>query len=79
MAQPHTDDIPPVELTATCVNIRHKLMYVDERHARRGFVDTNSDTRVYWCARTQDLLGPDGRAVEPGACGSGQRSCFCGR
>ena len=77
--QPHTDDIHPVELTASCANIRHKLMFVDERHAQRGMVDTHSDTRVYWCAITQDHLGPDGEPVEPGTCGRGSRSCYCGR
>lgn len=66
----------PVKLRITCMNIRHKLMYVDERHAQRGLVDVNSDTRVYWCARTQDALGPDDLPVGPGDCSNG-RDCYC--
>lgn len=74
-----TDDIQPVKLAPTCLNLRHKLMYVDQRHAQRGMVDADSDTRVYWCARTQDLLGPDGEPVDATSCGEGGRSCYCGR
>lgn len=64
-----------VALRPACGALRHKLMYVDERQARPGLVDTNSTTRVFVCARTGDGLGPDDRAVEPGACCSG-RGCF---
>lgn len=75
------DDAPcsldrPVRLRVTCMHLRHKLMYVDQRHAYRGLVDVNSDTRVYWCACTQDALGPDNSAAGPSDC-SGARSCYC--
>ena len=76
--QPHTDDIHPVKLTSSCTNIRHKLMFVDARHAGRGKVDTQSDTRVYWCAATQDHLGRDGEPVDPVTCSKATRSCYCG-
>ena len=66
----------PVKLRTTCMNLRHKLMYIDERHTQRGLVDVNSDTRVYWCSRTQESLGPDNRPVEPGGCSNG-RACYC--
>lgn len=66
----------PVKLRITCMNMRHKLMYIDERHTQRGLVDFNSDTRVFWCAKTQEVLGPDGLAVGPGDCSNG-RSCYC--
>ena len=66
----------PVKLRVTCMHLRHKLMYVDERHAQRGMVDVNSDTRVYWCAKTQESLGPDRRHVAPDVCSNG-RACYC--
>ena len=64
----------PVQLTATCLNLRHKLMYVDEAHATPGLVDSASDTRIYWCAETQCHTGPDGQSVHPDCC-SGDRPC----
>lgn len=66
----------PVKLRITCMNLRHKLMYVDERHSQRGMVDVNSDTRVFWCAKTQDPLGPDKQSVGPDTCSNG-RNCYC--
>lgn len=66
----------PVKLRVACLNIRHKLMYVDERHAARGMIDINSQTRIYWCAKTQESLGPDGVSVSPGDCSMG-RACYC--
>lgn len=66
----------PVKLRITCMHLRHKLMYVDERHAQRGMVDVNSDTRVYWCAKTQEALGPDQQHVAPDVCSNG-RACYC--
>ncbi len=65
----------PLNLVSTCVSLRHKLMYVDVRHATPGLLDTNSDTRVYWCLKTQDCRGPDGQHVGPCQC-SQSRSCF---
>ena len=65
----------PVELKLTCLNMRHKLMYVDERHATPGLVDTNSGTRVYFCVRTCASLGPDREPVHPTDCRAG-RGCY---
>ena len=66
----------PVRLRTTCMHLRHKLMYCDARHAQRGLVDVNSDTRVFLCAKTQEVLGPDDRPVGVGECSNG-RSCYC--
>ena len=75
-----TDTVPkfdrPVKLQVTCQHLRHKLMYVDERHASRGLVDDSSRTRVFWCAKTQDSLGPDAEPVSPTEC-SMARKCYC--
>jgi hypothetical protein len=66
----------PVKLHITCLNLRHKLMYVDERHMQRGMTDDSSSTRVFWCTKTQNCLGPDNEAVAPDSCSQG-RACYC--
>ncbi len=70
------NEIDPVKLKIACQNLRHKMMYVDERQQSVGLVDDSSDTRVFWCMRTQDALGPDGDSVDAKSC-SPQRSCYC--
>lgn len=67
-----------LDLIPTCVYVRHKLMYVDHLHATPGLVDDSSDTRVFWCIKTMEPLGPDHRPVNPRACCS-SRPCYCGR
>ena len=69
------DELKPVKLQVTCIHMRHKLMYVDERHAQIGMVDTDSDTRVYLCAKTEDALGPDNEATHPDVC-KPDRGCY---
>ncbi len=65
----------PLTLKPCCMNLRHKMMYVDPRQATPGVVDDNSDTRVYLCVQTQEVLGPDGATVGPRTCCDG-RGCF---
>ena len=78
-----TRDVPldirglPLNKRACCLNVRHKLMYVDPAHATPGLVDDTSDSRVYVCTLTQEVLGPDGRLVTPSNCSPG-RGCYCG-
>lgn len=69
-------DFRAVSLTTSCLNIRHKLMYVDDRQALPGMIDTDSDTRIYFCMKTQEQIGPDDEPVGPKFCVSG-RGCFC--
>ena len=38
-------------------------------------VDDSSDTRVFFCIKTFDALGPDQEPVSPGDC-TKSRSCF---
>ncbi len=66
----------PVKLQISCLNMRHKLMYCDERHAVPGTVDANSSTRIFFCIRTCDPLGPDNKPVHPEDCHAG-RDCYC--
>ena len=66
----------PVRLQISCLNMRHKLMYCDERHATPGLVDPHSETRVFFCAKTGDGLGPDDKPVHPEDCHGG-RGCYC--
>lgn len=67
----------PLTLKTTCLNLRHKLMYVDARQASPGMVDDQSDTRVFFCIRTCDSLGPDSEPVGPREC-TESRGCYCG-
>jgi len=73
---PTTDsEIRPVTLKPACLCLRHKLMYVDWRQASPGMVDDSSDTRVFFCVKSQDSLGPDNRPVHPQDC-TPARTCF---
>ncbi len=65
----------PLKLKPCCLNLRHKMMYCDPRQATPGLVDDRSDTRVYLCVLTQEVLGPDDKPVSPGDCGS-SRACY---
>lgn len=69
------EDFRPVQLTVTCLNLRHKLMYVDDRQKLPGLVDEESSTRVYFCTKTQEQLGPDDAPVCPKECTKG-RACY---
>jgi hypothetical protein len=73
MSSPQNDR--PVRLKVSCLNIRHKLMYCDDRHDAPGMVDDSSDTRVFLCCKTQEVLGPDGAPVHPEDCKAG-RACY---
>lgn len=65
----------PSDMVVTCAHLRHKMMYCDERHAQRGIVDDSSDTRVFFCVKTGDALGPDAEAAGPRLCDA-SRACF---
>ncbi len=66
----------PLQLKPTCLNLRHKMMYVDERQNTPGMVDDTSDTRIFFCTHTHDSLGPDNEPVEPKKCDP-SRACYC--
>lgn len=70
-------DFRPVQLEQTCLCLRHKLMYVDDRQKLPGMVDAESSTRIYFCTKTQEQLGPDDQPVNPKACVAG-RPCHRG-
>ncbi len=65
----------PVHLQTTCLHLRHKLMYCDDRHATPGLVDDSSDTRTFFCIQTQAALGPDDNSVCPKEC-TPDRPCY---
>ena len=65
----------PLQLKTTCMCLRHKMMYCDERQDRPGLVDSTSDTRVYFCTKSQDSIGLDNVAVHPEECKPG-RACY---
>lgn len=66
----------PLDLRPCCLNLRHKLMYCDPRQSTPGLVDNQSDTRVFLCAESQEVIGPDGGVVSPAVCSSPGRVCF---
>jgi hypothetical protein len=33
---------------------------------------------LYWCAHTQNCIGPDGKLAEPGECATSSRRCYDG-
>ncbi|MCB9845519.1 MAG: hypothetical protein H6811_06005 [Phycisphaeraceae bacterium] len=68
-------DATPVRLKVCCQHLRHKMMYCDQRHETKGLVDDSSDTRVFFCIKTHDSLGPDDRCVGPGDC-TPARHCY---
>lgn len=68
----------PLDLKPCCLNLRHKMMYCDPRQATPGLVDDRSDTRVYLCMLSQEVIGPDGKPVGPKSCCSSGRGCYQG-
>ncbi len=64
------------KLVPACLYLRHKMMYVEDRHSRIGMVDDSSDTRVFFCTLTGEPLGPDVAPVSPTEC-TPDRRCFC--
>lgn len=70
------NDEQNLRLQDTCLHLRHKMMYVDARQTAFGRVDDSSDTRVFHCARTYEVLGPDGHHCSPTDC-SPSRACYC--
>ncbi len=66
----------PVEPKVAFMNIRHKLMYCDDRPSTPGPVDDTPHTAVFFGVKTQEVLGPDGQPVHPTECKAG-RSCYC--
>ncbi len=71
-----SDEFRTVNLQPACRHLRHKLMYVDMRQTTPGLVDDSSDTRIFFCTKTQDQFGPDNEPVSPKDCGK-SRSCHC--
>lgn len=68
----------PLNLKPCCLQLRHKMMYVDPRQMTPGMVDDGSDTRVFLCMQTQNAIGPDDGPVSPSLCDSSGRACFDG-
>ena len=85
MSTPHTPSTPtldiygrPLNLRPCCLELRHKMMFVDPAQMSPGMVDDSSDTRVFLCLRTQSVLGPDDGQVSAKMCSSEGRPCFRG-
>lgn len=72
-----SNEAPPVRLQVACMHLRHKMMYCDARQSSPGMVDDSSDTRVFFCVKSHDAIGPDAEPVGPKYCAPG-RGCYCG-
>lgn len=59
-----------------CVHLRAKTQYYRQADRRQppGMI-ADSETLTYWCARTQDHVGPDHEGCDPRRCQSA-RACF---
>ena len=57
-----------------CVNLRWKGMFVDVPHDPRI---PRSNDRLFWCQKTQNCLGPDGKLVDDYECNEA-RGCYLG-
>jgi hypothetical protein len=72
----HPTPASPLVNESHCEHLRHKGMYVlavpDPDEAR--FYD-RYDATAYWCTRTQQALGPDGRRAHADACRGGRECC----
>ena len=44
----------PLNLKPCCLHLRHKMMSCDERQNIPGLVDSESDTRVYYCLKSHE-------------------------
>ena len=73
----NSNEAPPVRLQVACMHLRHKMMYCDARQTTPGMVDDSSDTRVFFCVKSHDAIGPDAAPVGPKRCGP-ERGCYCG-
>ncbi|MBI3696516.1 MAG: hypothetical protein HY238_16955 [Acidobacteria bacterium] len=56
-----------------CENIRWKGMFVDVQADPEA--EAESREHIYWCVKTQTILGPDGQTVDEDIC-SPSRSCY---
>lgn len=68
----------PLNMRPCCLNLRHKMMFIDPAQMTPGMVDDGSDTRVFLCTLTQSVVGPDDAPVSARACDSVGRACFRG-
>lgn len=63
---------PRDERAPFCASIRAKGFFV---HVEEAPPPPETDTAVFWCARTQTTIGPDGDVVLRSCC-TPERPCF---
>ncbi|MBC8329699.1 MAG: hypothetical protein ISR76_00610 [Planctomycetes bacterium] len=67
---------PERRYVPACALLRAKSMYYHgQDQAQAPGVVVDSDVNGYWCAQTQDAIGPDQRGCAPASCQAG-RGCF---
>lgn len=60
-----------------CGSLRTKTMFYQTEDEVSGSA-TPEFRGPFWCARTQELYGPDGKITEPEACRPGRGCCRTG-
>jgi hypothetical protein len=73
-ATPSTGSAPLRPLSPLCARLRSKKYFLLGR-APMTDEDILDASQHCWCARTSQLLGPDGEPAHPGDCRAG-RSCY---
>ena len=75
MEQPHLEQSHLVNVEDDrCEFLRWKGLYVDEE---QDLSVSQSGDRLFWCVKTQNCLGPDGKLVDDLEC-SEARTCYTG-
>ncbi|KAA3608680.1 MAG: hypothetical protein DWQ01_11285 [Planctomycetota bacterium] len=70
----HPDERRP-RFVRACAHLRTKTQYyrLEDQQQPPGMI-ADSPTLCYWCALTEDPVGPDGQGTSPGGC-QASRSC----
>ncbi|HEX9794939.1 MAG TPA: hypothetical protein VGC54_13235 [Planctomycetota bacterium] len=76
-AEPHIPHgMPAPRFVPACAQLRTKTQYYrPEDQAQPPGLIADSDTLSYWCAQTQDHVGPDLDGCDPRRCQI-TRSCY---
>ncbi|MCW5978775.1 MAG: hypothetical protein KIT09_11890 [Bryobacteraceae bacterium] len=61
-----------IQIDDRCEYLRWKGLYVD---GEQNYYASQSGDRLFWCVKTQNCLGPDGRIADDYECSAG-RACF---
>lgn len=64
--------IAALRTRCTCLKTKAAFLGLPEPDA----LENPFDTAVWWCEKTAEPLGPDGRTAAPASCGGPGRGCY---